>query len=110
VKEPVVVLTAIVVMSPAVIAVLTNAVVASWVVLVPAAAVGATGVPVKVGEAVFALALSCVWTAEVTPARNPSSAAVTVDTETLPEASEARAREAVRFDAVIVDAAPTMAA
>ena len=32
-------------------AVLTNAVVASWVVLVPAVAVGAAGVPVKVGEA-----------------------------------------------------------
>jgi hypothetical protein len=32
-------------------AVVTNAVVASWVVLVPAVAVGAAGVPVNVGEA-----------------------------------------------------------
>jgi hypothetical protein len=32
-------------------AVLTKAVVASWVVLVPAEAVGAAGVPVNVGEA-----------------------------------------------------------
>lgn len=34
----------------------TNAVVAIWVVFVPAAAVGAVGVPVKAGDARFALA------------------------------------------------------
>ena len=38
----------------------TNAVVASCVVLVPAAAVGAAGTPVKVGLAKFAFKLSAV--------------------------------------------------
>lgn len=46
----------------------TNAVVASCVVAVPAAAVGPVGVPVKAGDAVGALVLSCVWIALVTPA------------------------------------------
>jgi hypothetical protein len=40
---------------PAATAVVTNAVVANWVVLVPAVAVGAAGVPVKVGDANGAL-------------------------------------------------------
>ena len=42
-------------------AAVTNAVVAIWVVFVPAAAVGALGVPVNVGDAMFAfLAISLV--------------------------------------------------
>ena len=40
----------------AAVAVVTKAVVAIWVVLVPAVAVGAAGVPVNVGEAIFARA------------------------------------------------------
>jgi hypothetical protein len=39
-------------------AAVTKAVVASWVVLVPATAVGAKGVPVKVGDTVSALVLT----------------------------------------------------
>ena len=40
-------------------AVVTKAVVANCVVLVPAAAVSADGIPVNVGEAIFALAFIC---------------------------------------------------
>lgn len=88
----------------------TKAVVAIWVVFVPTAAVGAVGVPVSAGDAVLAFALSCVWIAEVTPERYPSSVEVAVDTATLPEASDASARDAVRFDDVIVVAPPVICA
>ena len=43
-----------------VIASFTKAVVAIWVVLVPAVAVGATGVPVNVGELLFAFKFNAV--------------------------------------------------
>jgi hypothetical protein len=43
------------------IAAVTKAVVASWVVLVPAVAVGAVGVPVRAGEASGAFRSSAVW-------------------------------------------------
>jgi hypothetical protein len=56
----------------------TCAVVAICVVLVPAAAVGAAGVPVNVGEAVGALVSICVWIADVTPATWLSSVCVAV--------------------------------
>lgn len=46
-------------------AAVTKAVVAIWVVFVPAVAVGAVGVPVKAGEARFALRLSAVVTKAV---------------------------------------------
>ena len=47
-------------MIPAVIAACVNAVVATWVVVVLADAVGAAGVPVSVGLAVFALVATAV--------------------------------------------------
>jgi hypothetical protein len=46
-------------------AAVTKAVVAIWVVFVPAVAVGAVGVPVNAGEARFALRLSAVVTKAV---------------------------------------------
>lgn len=47
----------------------TMAVVATCVLLVVAAAVGAVGVPVSAGDATGALASNCVWIAEVTPSK-----------------------------------------
>ena len=58
-------------------AVLTYAVVAICVVLVPAEAVGAVGVPVRAASAEVALALSCVWIALVTPFKKSNSVLVT---------------------------------
>ena len=58
---------------PLEIAVFTNAVLAICVSFVADAAVGAVGVPVKIGDARFALlvdkVLSCVWTLLVAPVR-----------------------------------------
>ena len=54
-------------------AVLTYAVVAICVVLVPAEAVGAVGVPVRAASAEVALVSSCVWIALVTPFKKSNS-------------------------------------
>ena len=94
--------------------VLTNWVVAIWVVLVPAGAVGAVGVPESAGEARFALSvervLSWVWILLVTPLRKSSSVLEMVgETMTFPEASETRAEFAVRLAVVMVEAHPVMA-
>ena len=83
-------------------------------VLVPGAAVGAVGVPVKLGEARFALlverVLSWVWTLLVTPSRYPSSVDETVDeTATFPLPSETRAPLVPRFAVTMELAHPVMA-
>ena len=49
--------------APAATAEVTNAVVASCVVFVPAVAVGASGVPVRVGDARVAFKSKAVWVA-----------------------------------------------
>ena len=53
-------------------------------------------------------ASSCVWIADDTPSRYPSSVAVTADTATFPLASEVKALETVKSLEAIVVAAPVM--
>jgi hypothetical protein len=59
---------------------------------------------------VACLLLSCVCIALDTPSRYPTSVAVTADTATLPEPSDTRALDTVRFSVSIVVAPPVIVA
>ena len=72
--------------------------------------IGLLTVPVKVGEAIGALALSCVWMAEVTPLKCPSSALVTALTATFPFSSETNPLLAVRLVVAMVVTPPVRTA
>jgi hypothetical protein len=81
----------------------TKAVVAIWVVFVPAVAVGAVGVPVKAGEARFALRLSAVVTKAVVAICVVDVPAVAVGAAGVP-VKVGLARLALRLSAVVTKA------
>ena len=89
-------------------AVVTNAVVANCVLLSPAVAVGADGVPVNVGPAIFAFRFiwSCIL--PFTPLKCPNSVSVIELTATFPFKLLIKTLDDVRSDETIVDAAPVI--
>lgn len=95
-------------------AVFTNAVVAIWVVFVPAIAVGDVGVPVSAGDARSALfkvrSSSCHWTLLVVLSRYPSSVVDIVDEASIfPLGSEISARFTIIFPVRYSEIAPESA-
>lgn len=79
----------------------TNAVVASWVVFVPAVAVGAVGVPVKAGDARLAFSAKELVTVDAKFASSPSAAASSLSVSKAPGGASSNASTAARTNAVV---------